>query len=388
MPSTTTTVCAALAAAAALPWSSAAPSNLLWNTSLAEFKQDLVDIKFGWGKLYVSTTAQAIFLDNNTGKVLESYELDDYGCYIWTSRASVIPLEQEDSAVEARNGYLEGFKGMNHNHSLWKTTPDFQCPYLDSVSSRAVVATNFTHYAFASTENGDMWTEQFCTYDNQATGNLYLIEPTTGNDTFALLTVWSDDNEGGVNTTMFNAVTGDVQWKNQSDIVTWFSYEPVNDVLIENNLPSILRARDWRDWNKSPLWSLDVSTANFGAYTVDDSGRLIVFDDGSGGVEAYDVKTAKQEWKVNGHVLLNTKSANIVTGSEYFYHVYSIDDGQDYLDVVVEKRKLDGGTDVWTHKNVAKVKYGWIHAQLSEDETILYLWSTIDASWVSAFDVR
>ena len=238
----------ALAAASAL----APPPQLAWNATFEAVAQGdgLIDLQFGWGRIYVSLDSHAVFLDNVTGHALNAEPRPDYSCYVWTSRAFVQPLRaQPGMAVVAGNRTVTAFNGTDYEDGAavaWRS-PAFDCPYLEGVTSQVVVVNNFTVFGFVDVADGSMWTLNYTTLDQQSsvTDNLYLIEPPDspprGNhpalaghgETYALVTDWGDNKED-VTTTLYNAVTGKEVWRNSSQTVSWFTYYRAGDILIEN----------------------------------------------------------------------------------------------------------------------------------------------------------
>eukprot|EP00041_Stephanoeca_diplocostata_P011355 m.187234 g.187234 ORF g.187234 m.187234 type:complete len:234 (+) comp18501_c0_seq7:733-1434(+) len=233
-----------------------------------------------------------------------------------------------------------------------------------------------------------MWTMSFATYDNssQCDTNMYLIEPTKSTSSFAFYTYWPSFAAGNTIYMMYDALSGERLWERTSDVISYFHYSEDADMLIELNMPDLLQARNWRDWDAAPVWKAPKFDVAY--QQVSFAGDLMFLSGGGNTVAALDVHTGKQKWAT--HTAASAaKHVEIVAGTSFWYHAYSeTDDDSTYLSVTVEKRHLHDGSLEWTHANIASVQYGWFSTSLSANGDLLYIWPTTQGGWVAALSTK
>ena len=363
-----------------------------WNTTFpSNDGHALVDAAFGWGKIYASLGSNVSFLDSATGCIISSEAIPPQGCYIWSSVISVIPLTQHNTAVVAGGNKLAAFHGTSFQHNTVWNSPEFDCPNLQSVGTKAVVVTNFTTYGIVNTASGSMWTLPYTTYKDYSNwdANLYLIEPSATAPLAVFFTLWPSFN-ASFNTTyaMYDGATGKERWRKvyPGMKISWFDYHAATDLLLEFNLPDLLQARDWRKWDAPPVWKAAwASSASYQSVLIS-ADLVFAYGSPTGQVEALDVRTGKHVWSATSQPRASCKHVELVAGSAFWYFTYSTAGDDNYLEVTVEKRRVDDGTLVWTHPLVAKVHYGWFSTKLSANGDLLYLWPNSQGSWMVALN--
>eukprot|EP00035_Acanthoeca_spectabilis_P012468 m.222465 g.222465 ORF g.222465 m.222465 type:complete len:406 (-) comp15625_c0_seq3:2568-3785(-) len=386
----TSSILAIAAANWAISGSSEIPPNRLdwtWNRTFPGY-DNLVGMEFGWGKIYVTLSGnQAEFLDAATGHSLGEGTAPSQGCFIWTSTTIVMPLPgPPDTAVMAGGNRVLEFTGTDGFKNETWISSRFDCPYLQSVSTQAITVTNFTTFGVVSTKDGSMWTVNYATYETHGDvdGNIYLIEPDPAS-LVVLVVSWPSFSSGATNNTLYDGYTGKVIWEKSSDAVNFFKYSPVTQLLYEYNPPNVLQARDWKNWDASPVWTASVLLSKFNYQGIVFTDTLIfLFDGDNGGVGTVDAHTGSQGWRVNSTAAASAKLVRVSATEKFWYLTYSKGSG-DYMAVDIEKRSILDGSLIWSKDSGARVQYGWFDTTVSSDESLLYLWPRTQGAWLAAY---
>ena len=354
------------------------PTN--WNMSIGA-NHTIMGTRLGWGYLYVTTAGGHLMTYNaTTGKLLNTSEIGNQYCSIWSGQTPIMPLMVPDTAVVAESNAVVGFEGTSLDNVIWSTPDNFTCTNMLHVSrnGKAVVFTNHTVLGVASATNGDfLWLYRYTNYANYANqAIIFTWIDVRSTSEFFVLEVNMPNSSSQTTITLHDGLTGEAIWSISQNPYVFLQYDPVHDLVIENGNNNFLRGRHWRNWTKgTQVWEVAVPITGQGFTVL--GGAVIWF--GGPQVTVYNSGTGARMWSIN---VTNPKQQSFTLVGEYVFYSYSdYSATENYLTVHVQKLRLSDGSLLWTQR-VGTVLYGWFSARVSDDDKTLFIHPTINADWI------
>jgi hypothetical protein len=361
-----------------------------WNISIGSS----VGVHPGWGYLYVTTSNLTLNVyDESSGTLLNSSEIGDQMCSIWSGQSPVRPLMQKEMAVVAESNAVTGFFGTSVANVGWTSPANFTCTSVLHVArnGKAVVIDNSTVMGVVSAETGQfLWYWRYTNYNNyssQATTFTFIDVASTGE--FFILILNMPSNEDPTSATLRDGLTGDIVWTEKSTRFAYYTYDPIHDLLIyQNQQFNCLSARKWREgWdnskNRLPVWNVTFTSLWYGGFQIIEG---VVLVEGASSIIAVEGSKGQILWSYNTSSTKTKQQAFTRIGDDLYYS-FSLYPSADYMPVVMQQ--LDWRTGVLKRQwPVASVLYGWFRQFASEDSTALFLLPHVQSvQWLVSVDV-